>query len=199
MQDPEDITRLAMLWQQGDKVAEAELFETLYRHLRHIAIQCLQNEPKSVSHGATSLVHLAYVRLNESGALVVNNRNHLISLLGQAMRRVVIDSARTRRSQKRGGGLTQVELADSLIASDAEAEEVMAVDAAMDQLAKESPRQAKVVEMLYFAGFSEQETADALGIATRTVRRDWRIARTKLRLAIDGKPAENIKSKAAHV
>ncbi len=181
-----DITVLIALWQNGDKQAENELFSTLYQKLRAIAFHCLKSETRPSPVGATTLVHEAYLRLHRTETLMVNNRGHFLSLVSQVMRRIVIDLARTQKSAQRGGGAIAVSLDEALVASDGEADRILAIDIALRALAKRSPRQAKVVELRYFGGFDEAEAAAILNVATRTVRRDWQIARTRLRIAIDG-------------
>jgi RNA polymerase sigma factor (TIGR02999 family) len=102
------------------------------------------------------------------------------------MRRIVIDQARARKSYKRGADISFVDTECELLGSEAEADRVLAVDRALESLSKRSPRQAQIVELRYFAGFDEEEAAAILNLSARTVRRDWQVARTRLRIAIDG-------------
>lgn len=174
------------MWQHGDKTAENALFDALYQKLRGMAINCLRGESRDRPLGATTLVHEAYLRLHRTHGLFVNDRNHFLMLVGQVMRRIVIDQARARKSRKRGGEMVAVDIDHALLASDAEADQILAVDRALESLAKRSPRQAQIVELRYFAGFDEEEAAAILNVSARTVRRDWEVARTRLRIAIDG-------------
>lgn len=182
----EDITRLIARWREGDKAAENALFDTLYQRLRAIAIQCLRGEPRPTPLGATTLVHEAYLRLQRSGNLFIKDRNHFLALVARVMRRIVVDEARARKTYRRGGDLHSVDIEHALLASDAEADEILAVDLAMESLSKRSPRQAQLVELRYFAGFDEEEAAAILNVSPRTLRREWQIARVRLRIAIDG-------------
>jgi RNA polymerase sigma-70 factor, ECF subfamily len=186
MQAPDDISGLIALWRKGDKTAENALFAALYNKLRGIAINCLRSEPRERPLGATTLVHEAYLRLQRSEKLAFNDRSHFLALVGQVMRRIIIDQARARKSYKRGGDLAPVDIEHALLASDAEADQILAVDRALESLSKHSPRQAQIVELRYFAGFDEEEAATILNVSARTIRRDWQIARTRLRVAIDG-------------
>ena len=184
--DPKgDISQLISNWQSGDKAAESALFEALYRRLHTTAIHCLRNEGRGQSLSATALVHEAYLRFQKSEKLEIADRGHFVALAAQVMRRVVVDRARARRSEKRGGGLIRVEESDALVASDAEAEEILGIDQALVDLSRHSPRQAQLVELRFFAGYSTAEAAAILDISERTARREWLIARTRLRMAID--------------
>ena len=184
-----EITRLIYDWQRGAPGAESALFNALYQKLHSLALQCLQGERRDQAPGATSLVHEAYLRFRQAQNLEIVNSSHLLALAAQVMRRIVVDRARARRSEKRGGDAIPIELSDALVARDSEADEILAVDFALRDLAHHSPRKAQLVELRYFAGFSEEEAAACLGISVRTVRRDWQIAKTRLRIAINGKPA----------
>jgi RNA polymerase sigma-70 factor (ECF subfamily) len=185
-----DITALIVAWQRGDHLAEQELFEALYHRLRAMAYQCLKSEPRCQSLGATALVHEAYLRFQQAERLDINGRDHFLALAARAMRRILVDRARARRSQKRGEEPVRTELLESMMMSDHDAAQIVSVDEALKELTRRSPRQAQLVELRYFAGFSEAEIASAMGISVRTARREWQVARTRLREAIDGsKPA----------
>jgi RNA polymerase sigma factor (TIGR02999 family) len=186
MRTTDEITELISKWQDGDKRAENALFDALYQRLHGIALNCLRSEQRDKPLGATTLVHEAYLRLHRTGSLYVHNRNHFLALIAQVMRRIVIDQARVRKSVRHGGELGQVDIDNASLVTYEEADEILAVDRALEILSKRAPRQAQLVELRYFAGFSEDEAAEILNISTRTVRRDWQIARTRLRIAIDG-------------
>ena len=181
-----EITRLIGAWLQGDNSAEDALFSALYRHLHSRALHLLHTEPASQSLGPTALVHEAYLRLKHSEALDVVNREHFLRLAAKVMRRILVDRARARLACKRHVELVRVDDLEELICTDADADEILAVDEALTKLQEHSPRQALVVELRYFAGYSLEETATALGIAERTVKRDWDLARTRLKIAITG-------------
>jgi RNA polymerase sigma-70 factor (ECF subfamily) len=183
-----EITRLIADWQRGDAAAENALFELLYARLHSIALQCLRGEPLQTI-GATALVHEAYMRFKSAENLEIANRAHFLALAARVMRRILVDRARARCSVKRHGIKVPPEAVEALFASDSEAEQILSVNAALDSLSRRSPRQAQLVEFRYFGGFSEEESAAALGISVRTARREWQVARTRLRMAIDGTPA----------
>jgi RNA polymerase sigma-70 factor (ECF subfamily) len=187
MTEPDkDITRLIHEWQSGDRAAEQELFEALYRVLHRIAVQCLRSEHDAGSLGPTALVHEAYLRFAASYKIMVNDRAHFLALAARVMRRIIVDRARARKSEKRGGDNQPSELSDWAAASSEDVDQVLAVDQALDRLNQQSPRQARIVELRYFGGFSLEEAAAVLGVSTRTARRDWQVARLRLKLAIDG-------------
>jgi RNA polymerase sigma factor (TIGR02999 family) len=181
-----DITALIVAWQRGDHLAEQALFDALYNRLRAMAYQCLKSERRYQSLGPTALVHEAYLRFQKAEQMDITGREHFLTLAARAMRRILVDRARARRSQKRGKEPMRTELVDSMMMTDHDAEEIISVDQALEKLSRRSPRQAQLVELRYFAGFSEEETATAMGISVRTVRREWDTARTRLKEAIDG-------------
>lgn len=181
-----EITVLIAAWLRGDKAAENALFEALYRQLHRRALLLLHGEPAGQSMGPTALVHEAYLRLERSEALQVGNREHFLRLAARVMHSILVDRARARKSVKRGGDLARVDEIDQLVRTDADADEILAVDTALGKLKEQSPRQAQVVELRYFAGYSLEETAMVLGVAERTVKRDWNVARTRLKIAIAG-------------
>jgi len=181
-----DITRLISEWQRGNKAAENALFEALYKKLHARALQVLRNWPRGQSMGPTALVHEAYLRLERSERLEIADREHFVRLSAKVMHQILVDRSRARLSAKRGGDQVRVDQLDDLVRTDADADEILAVDTALVKLKKQSPRQAQVVVLRYFAGFSLEETAVLLGVAEKTVKRDWDAARTRLRIAIDG-------------
>ena len=189
MDSPGEITRLIKQWQAGDKAAENALFEALYAKLHAIAARFLRSEAPGQTLGATALVHEAYLRFQRAERLDIAGSSHFLALAARVMRRILVDRARARRSEKRAGDRISLDAGDALLVSDAEADEILKVDLALETLAKQSPRQVQIVELRYFAGFNEEESAAALGISARTVRREWQVARTRLRLAIDGAAA----------
>jgi RNA polymerase sigma factor (TIGR02999 family) len=182
------ITRLISDWQRGNRDAENALFEALYLRLHGIAAQCLRSESPGHSMGPTMLVHEAYLRFQKAERLEVADRGHFLALSARVMRRIVVDRARARRTEKRGGDQMRDDLDQAFAANDSETEEILAVDRALESLFRQSERQAQLVELRFFAGFNEDEAADALGISKRTVRREWQVARTRLRMAINGTP-----------
>lgn len=187
MEPSAEITQLIQAWQRGDRDAENELFQALYEKLRVIAQGCLRGESPGRSLNATGLVHEAYLRFQKAEPLEIYNRAHFLRLAARVMRRILVDRARARNSAKRDSGAAAGDNESWFLAAK-EADEILAVDRAMEVLSGQSERQARVVELRYFAGFSEEESAAALGISARQVRRDWDVARVRLRMAIDGSP-----------
>jgi RNA polymerase sigma factor (TIGR02999 family) len=181
-----DITRLIVEWRSGNKDAENRLFEALYSRLHTLALVCLRSEPAGISMGATGLVHEADLRFQKSERLEIANRAHFLALAARVMRRILVDRARARRAEKREGLNVPVEWADNVVQTDQQADEIIGVDRAMDELAERAPRQCMLVELRYFAGFTIEESATVLGISARTARREWQVARARLMGAIDG-------------
>jgi RNA polymerase sigma factor (TIGR02999 family) len=184
-----EITRLIAEWQHGDKAAEDALFEAMYNKLHSIAIQCLKREKPGQTVGATALVHEAYLRFKTSERLQISDRSHFLALAARVMHRILVDRARARQTGKRGNDPIAAEITDSLVRTDADADQILSVDRAMEQLSQQSAKLAQLVELRYFAGYSLEESAIVMGLSERTVRRDWQVARARLRLAINGNPA----------
>ena len=156
-----------------------------------MALRCLRTEARDQSLGATALVHEAYVRFCRAQPLAISNRNHFLALAARVMRRILVDRARFRRAEKRGGDSLRTEQTDSIVQSENEADLILAVDQALNQLKTHSPRQEKLVELHWFAGYTMEESAGILGISARTARREWQAARVRLREAIDGPSGPN--------
>lgn len=172
-----DLTRLLLEWKQGDERALETLFPLVYGELRRIAAGFLRRERSDHTLQSTALVHEAYLKLlgHEHGW---EGRAHFFGLAAQAMRRILVDHARSRRAGKRGGPAIRVELQDNIAAIDTSGNhDLLALDEALDALAKLDERQCRVVEMRYFAGLTIEETAEALGLSAPTVKRDWLTAR----------------------
>jgi RNA polymerase sigma factor (TIGR02999 family) len=161
------------------------LMPAAYDELRRIAHRELRRQPNGTLH-TTALVHEAYLRLADADGVPWRDRPHFLALAGVAMRYILVDQARARCAEKRGGGRRAVTLDDEGIAVDEQAESLLALDEALTQLAATDPRLARVVECRFFGGLSEEETADALGVTDRTVRRDWVKARGLLHRALRG-------------
>jgi len=180
------VTQLLQRASIGDDQAVADLFPLVYDDLRRVAAKRLRGEQHNQSLEATGLVHEAFIRL-VPGAVHhrPQNRAHFFAVAARAMRQVLVDHARVRAAAKRGGDAARVTLTDSVIAGDNRSVDVLAVDEALRRLAALSERQAKVVELRYFAGASEREIADVLGISTPTVKRDWQVARAWLRKELE--------------
>jgi RNA polymerase sigma factor (TIGR02999 family) len=186
----EDITRLIAEWQQGNREAESALFERLYQRLHSIAAHLARSERAENSLGPTALIHEAYVRFCGSTQLKIVNRSHFLALAARVMRRILVDRARARKAAKRSAGEESSE-AVAWFRDDTDVDEVIAIDRALDVLQTRSPRQCRLVELRYFGGYTIEESAAALDISPRHARREWDVARTRLREAIDGTTAAN--------
>ena len=186
---PSDVTVLLHSLSAGDAAAQADLFRAVYDELRRMARAARRREREGHTLATTALVHEAYLRLTDGGAIDWQCRNHFFAVAAQAMRRILVDWARARMAQKRGGGAAHVSL-DALAeagtppTAEARAEELLALDEALVRLAALSPRQARVVECRYFGGYTIEETADALGVSPTTVKDDWALARAWLHRAL---------------
>lgn len=179
------VTALLKRARSGDGHAGDELVALVYDELRRLAGHLLRNEEPGHTLQPTALVHEAWLRLGgASGA--ADDRAHFFALAARAMRQVLVDHARRRRAAKRGEGATPAPLSDALpVATDPDAE-LLALDDAIERLGAAQPRLRQVVECRYFAGFTEDETALALGVTVRTIQRDWARARAWLYDALGG-------------
>ena len=173
------ITVLLSALGQGEPDAAGKLYALLYPDLRRLAHSRLRRSGEITVLDTTSLVHEAYLRFENSGAVDILDRGQFLAYAARVMRSVVIDMIRHRQSERRGGGVVHVELdeahADAL--ADSSADEVLKVHETLAELAAINERLVRVVEMRYFAGMTEAEIADALGLTVRTVGRDWEKAR----------------------
>jgi RNA polymerase sigma factor (TIGR02999 family) len=174
------VTRLLLAWRAGDETALARLTPLVHRELHRIARGCLRGERARDSFQATALVHEAYVRLVDTQHVNWQNRAHFLAMAARLMRRILVDLARARRYQKRGGGAIQVSFTSALHTPD-RAEDLLALDDALQALAKLDERRSRVVELRFFGGLTVEETAAVLTVSPETVMRDWKLARAWLR------------------
>jgi RNA polymerase sigma factor (TIGR02999 family) len=168
-----DVTRALLDAAEGDRAARDLLWQLTYDELRRIARAHLRREAPNHTLSATSLVHEAYLRLVDQTRVNWQNRSHFFGVASQACRRVLVDHARQRLAQKRGGGAVAVTLNEHLALTEDRTDEILAVNRALERLATVDERLCRLVEYRYFGGLSEEETAEVLGLSTRTVRRDW--------------------------
>ena len=168
-----DITTQLRAWQAGDPSARERLFPLVYDELRLIAHRQLQRERPGHTLDTTALVHEAYLRLAGSTSQDFSDRAHFFAMAATAMRRILVDYARRYRTEKRGAAPRRVSLTDTMLVAEERADTLLAVDEALVELARIDPRLSRVVECRFFAGLTEEETAEALGVTSRTVRRDW--------------------------
>jgi RNA polymerase sigma factor (TIGR02999 family) len=168
-----DITALLADWQGGDAGAVDQLLPLVYDELRRIAHRQLRLERSDHTLSTTALVHEAYVRLVDQTRAQFADRAHFFAVSARAMRRILVDYARKRQAAKRGGGQRPVTLDDAMSMTGDRAETLVAVDDALTRLAVLDERLSRVVECRFFGGLTEEETATALRVTARTVRRDW--------------------------
>jgi RNA polymerase sigma factor (TIGR02999 family) len=180
MPTPGEVTVLLRSYRAGDREAFERMVPLVYEDLRRIARRQLgRGNPDGVLQ-TTGLVHECYLKLVDQEEADWQDRAHFLAVAARAMRQVVVDHARRRGAAKRGSGRRQTTLDDGLIAVDAQAEWLLALDQALTRLAEREPRLARVVECRFFAGLSEEETAAALDVSLRTAQRDWMRARAWL-------------------
>lgn len=184
MAGPEDITRLLTDWSGGDDAALHKLFPLIYEELRHLASAYMRQEQVGHMLQTTALVHEAYLRMVHSPNAGFESRSHFFALAAQVMRHILVDYARGQLRAKRGKGQTPIDLSDVAALSDARAEEIIAVNTALDKLAAMDARKGRVFELRYFGGMSVEEAAGALKVSPVTVARDWRMAKAWLRREI---------------
>lgn len=185
MASHDEITTLARRWSAGDEGALEELIELTYPKLRQIAKRHLNSERADPTIDTTALVHEAYIRFEAKEGGSWPSRAHFFAFCSKVMRRVLIDYARRRRSEKRGGAFVKVPLTDDAVAVESQVADVLQVEEALCFLAERSERMAQVVECRFFGGMSIAETAEVLDASPRTVVREWVRARAYLLRALD--------------
>jgi RNA polymerase sigma factor (TIGR02999 family) len=181
-----EVTRILSAIEQGDPHAAEQLLPLVYDELRRLAAQKLAREKQGQTLDATALVHEAYLRLvgGEEQPRSFKDRGHFFAAAATAMRRILIDNARRKRAQKRGGGLQRQPL--EAVAAPAPDEDVVALDEALQKLAAQDPLKAQLVELRYFAGLTGEQAAEVLGISPTTADRHWAYARAWLRAEVLG-------------
>lgn len=185
-----NLTALLRAWGRGEAAALDELLPLVYDDLHHQAERYMRAQPGGHTLQTTALVHEAYLRLigPDAGASAFENRAHFFGVAARAMRSVLVDHARAWHAAKRGGGARALTLgaADDLAEHEPDVD-VLALDEALTRLAELDPRQARIVELRYFAGLSIDETAETIGVSHATVERDWRTARLWLLRELTGR------------
>jgi len=180
MPSSHEVTRLLLAWSDGDETALDDLVPLVYAELHRLARHYLSVENPGHILQTTALINEAYLKLVDSRQTRWQNRSHFFGISARLMRRILVDLARERDSQKRGGGVRPVSISSGLAVVPAPEEDIVAVDQALTALAKVDERKSRVVELRFFGGLNERETADALGVSPETVRRDWRLAKSWL-------------------
>jgi len=189
MAEPHDLTRWLDALRAGDTAALDEIVRVLYDELRAVARSRLRSERAEHTLSATALVNEAYMKLAAHDRIGAASRTQFMAVAANTMRRILVDYARTRKRQKRGGGEKPIPLEEvEPFLSEDEADEILALDDAIARLAERNPRAAEVVERRFYAGLSIEEIAQTLDVSARTVRRDWLAARAWLRKEVAGMP-----------
>ena len=175
-----DVSQLLEAWGAGDKTALERLMPLVYRELRYLARRQMRRERSNHSLQATELVNEAYLRLVQQRAAQWQHRAQFFAVAASIMRRILVDHARRSHYQKRGGGAVRMSLDEVDLVSAAPAEQIVALDGALEALEAVDPRKSQVVELRYFAGLSIEEIAHVLSVSPVTVKRDWALAKTWL-------------------
>ena len=180
MEAKPDITGLLLDWKDGSPQAFETLVDVMYDELRLLARRNLRHRGGSLTLNTSGLVHEAYLKLADHTRLGMENRGHFLAVYSKVMRNILIDMARSRAAVKHGGHLSPITLDDNHLQIDAQANELLAINEALTHLSKLDERLAQTVECRFFAGLTEVETAEAMGVSDRTVRRNWIKAKTLL-------------------
>ena len=184
--DSENVTRLLQDWGEGDQRALEELLPLIYNELRRLAHNFLYHERPEHTLQTTALVHEAYLKLIDQRDARWQNRAHFFALAAQAMRRILIDSARRHAALKRGGAGEKLSLDAAAHISLEPNHDLLALDVALNSLAELDPQQGRVIELRYFGGLTIEETAEVLNLSPATVKREWTMARAWLYEAMTG-------------
>ena len=178
--DGQDITALLAAWNGGDGHALDRLMEIVYPELRRVARQYLAGRRPGDSLESAALANDAYLKLVRSGGIQCENKAHFLALCSQIIRRILVDHARRRGFAKHGGKALRVSLDDVLLVAEERGVELLALDRALDELARIDARKSRVAELRYFGGLSIEETAAVLNVSIDTAKRDWRMAKAWL-------------------
>jgi RNA polymerase sigma factor (TIGR02999 family) len=185
-----EITQLLQAWRLGDERALDRLTPKVYRELHLAAKRCMSRERDDHTLQTTALINELYLRLSDLKAVDWQNRAHFFALCARQMRRILTDQARARQSHKRGDGAPAVSLDEALVISPQPSVDLVAVDDALNQLAKVDERKSQVVVMRFFGGLSVEETAEVLKVSPDTVARDWRLAKAWLMRELSEKKSD---------
>lgn len=180
LERPGDITALLCAWSHGDPAALETLVPFIDSELRRLANISLQKEPPDRTMDTTALAHEAWLRLIDGKRVDWHDRAHFLAVCAQLIRRILVDHARARRAAKRGAGLPPLPLKEAFDVATERAADFVAINDALEALAKTDPRKGRVVELRFFGGLSVRDTADVLNVSEETVLRDWRLARAWL-------------------
>jgi RNA polymerase sigma-70 factor, ECF subfamily len=177
---PKEVTQLLNAWRGGDQAALNSLIPLIHNELHRLAHIYMVRERAGHTLQTTALLNEAYLRLVDADQIPFENRTHFFAISARLMRRILVDFARSRGYQKRGGNIVKVEYDEGRIPAPNRGADVVALDEALTALSEFDEREARVVELRFFGGLSEEETAEALGVSLRTVQRDWTLAKAWL-------------------
>lgn len=175
-----EVTDLLRAWGQGDEQALGRLTPLVYHELHRIAARYMARERRDHTLQATALVNEAYLRLVDAKGVSWHDRAHFLAIAARTMRRILVDSARARRYQKRGGGAKPLSLEESLVVDCRPDADLVALDDALNTLAAMDPRRSRVVELRFFGGLTVEETSEVLSVSPETVMHDWKLAKAWL-------------------
>jgi RNA polymerase sigma-70 factor, ECF subfamily len=174
------LTELLVAWGRGDRAALDELVPLVHQELHRIARGCIAGERTGHSLQASALINEVYLRLIDVHRVEWQNRNHFLSMAARLMRRILVEAARSRRRQKRGAGAAMITLDEALIVCAQPGQDLVALDDALEALARVDERKSRVIELRFFGGLTVEEAASVLNISQDTVLRDWRLAKAWL-------------------
>lgn len=187
-----DVTQLLVDWSNGDQAALNKLLPLVNAELRQLARRYMRRERPGHTLQTSALVNEAYLRLIDQRHVQWQNRAHFFGIAAQLMRRILIDHARSHHYAKRGGGALKVSLDEATAVTEARAAELLAVDEALEKLTAMDARKGRIVELRFFGGLTEEETAEVIGVSLPTVQREWRAAKAWLhRMLADEKNDES--------
>jgi RNA polymerase sigma-70 factor (ECF subfamily) len=189
--DAPNATALLLAWGSGDPAALDQLMPLVYDEMRRLARLHLRRERVGHTLQATALVNEVYIRLIKVNQVQWQNRAHFFAMASRVMRRILVDAARARHYQKRGGGAERVSLDEALLVSNEPAQDLVALDDALNALAAFDSRKSQVIEMRFFGGLSVDETAQVLHVSPDTVLRDWRLAKVWLLRELSGQERDD--------
>ena len=181
MPSPQNVTEMLRDWRNGDQEALEKLIPVVYDELRRQAANYLRRERPGHTLQTTALIHEAYLRLINQQNIEWQNRAHFYAIAARLMREILVDHARKRQASKRGGSDIKVPLEEAMVVSPGRGVDLVALDEALTRLAAIDPQQSRIVELRYFSGLSVEETAEVLAVSSRTVKRDWNVAKAWLR------------------
>jgi len=184
MPSAQNVTEMLRDWRNGDQEALEQLIPVVYDELHRQAARYLRREHPGHTLQTTALIHEAYLRLIKQQNIEWQNRAHFYAIAARLMRQILVDHARRRQATKRGGSDIKVPLEEAIVLSSGRNVDLVALDEALTRLAAIDPQQSRIVELRYFSGLSVEETAEVLGVSSRTVKRDWNVAKAWLRQQI---------------